>query len=356
MEGSMKLRRFSRLTTTVSLVLVMSAACSNLQGAPNGNDDTGNDTGGQPTTSSRRVHLESEFTYEGTGIGELAMHEALSLPPITMEAGEQAILEAQADVSGPDGLNQPILVSARVSCRRTNSTFAQGVWTWKNWEGDNRQPDGVVVRVRDVFTAPQSGDYVCTLELLSGAGAGVPDDTFMLAKSGADNTWLSFTPYLPSGQSHWIVDDQFDIDTGESAKVLEHTFMLLDEEGEYTIISDVQLSSCPPTAVSRAWCTIEGTTNVSKVRSRLHVVQLADDGVSECRRWSSPSSGSVSLDISNELHHAKAFHDLAFSADPQCGSSIETWVEVTVAGGNPVRVEDRIGSGELSIGGAVARP
>jgi hypothetical protein len=64
---------------------------------------------------------------------------------------------AQADVEGPAGLDQPILVSTRISCRRSDVGFAQGVWTSKNWEGDNRQPGEVVVSVRDVFTAPETG-------------------------------------------------------------------------------------------------------------------------------------------------------------------------------------------------------
>jgi hypothetical protein len=87
-----------------------------------------------------------------------------------------------------------------------------------------------------------------------------------------------------SGQTHWAEEDHFDIDTGDTGNALAHTFALPDAGGNYTIISDVQLS---------------------------------------------------------------------FSADPTCGSTVTTWVELKVASGNPVRVEDRIGSGEPTIGGAV---
>lgn len=352
-------RWLPRSTVWILLGCLGLAGCSENQG-PGGDGldpvervgDGGVGTDGRtPSPFEWTAVLDESFDYEATGIEALTSHEVLSLPPIPLMAGDQGLLSAGAQVQGPEELDQPILVASRISCRMEEESFALGAWTLVNWEGAVRHPEGVRVEVRDVFTAPRNGTYLCSLELLSGAGVGVPPATFMSVLAGAEHTQMTFRKHPASEDARWEALSHADVATGERATVLERSFELLPRATELTVLSDVQMSSCPPTSIERGWGSIEGESSFSHLETRMHVVQLSDDGATICATFRSAEEPSSTLAISNYAHHAKAFHELTFAVDPNCGSTARSWVEVAVVEGNPVRVEDRLATGALTVGG-----
>lgn len=273
-------------------------------------------------------------------------YQVLTLPAVYLEAGESRFLSAEATVHGPAGLNRPILVSPKVVCNQL-----PGATTMANWEGADRAPNGVLVRVRTMLKAPAPGIYQCQLSMMSG-GSGLPADAKMRIEAGGAKLRALPLAEAATPQEMWGTSVG-EVSPGQPAYVLRRKFSVTNSNAPVSVHLDFQLSTCVPGSVARGWCQVEGQAESSTIYSRMFVSQLNSAG-QECRRSAFPLQ---TQQVSNLAHHKKIFHDGWLTYDPSCSSNFLAWLYVQVGAGNPIHIETWTPGGNFySSGLAVTWP
>ncbi len=305
-------------------------------------------------TRTYSAALASSVALPAQSPSALSPREVLTLD-IPLRGGEVVEVDAVARIDGPATLVQPMLAAAALRCSEDILGKAT-VWTLSNWGAAPQAADGTDVSVRQTATAQRDGVATCKLMAVSGAGS-FPPGAEMTVVGGGNVTRLAVR-VLPKGaesRSAFLSTGVETLEAGTSSLLTNRIDAPL-AYGRVKVTSDLQISTCVPGAVSRGWCSVEGSSAFSSVATRLRIVQFDKDGVNVCAQTNVPADNAAITTVSNSQHHAKLRHDAEVVLDPRCGPRVESRLDVHVLAGNPILSERGFLDGASSTATLVATP
>jgi len=275
-----------------------------------------------------------------------------------LDQGKSRYLLASARITGdPPTWNQgQIGVAIRLDCNG-----GAGVINSQNWRGSGAESNGILLRARWLFTAPDPGtsSYTCDLRVNADTDYTPPTQMRAVGAAGTSSeTWLGLTDSdesgVPEGWTDGRVDPYFSV--GESDYVLRNNFISTAASSSVVVVSDVQLYTCQLGSTSCAQVT-NPAASTSEVDTRLRVAQLqprvSGGPAIECSAalgWY-PSTGYLRSSVSKLTHHFKILHSLTFTKSnaADCGDEIAIKTYFKLVSGNIVRVEKLGGYNPLSL-------
>lgn len=264
----------------------------------------------------------------------------------------------------------------------------------QNHEGSNAYDLGKLpLKVHYLFLAPQTGNYVCTLEAKNRTGTGGLGGTLTLQK-GAQTSWTSKSN--PVGARAWGIEnddsdfklmkvpdvspgnectrtdkdgvikpidppyDGSDVNVKTACKGSVHIGTIKPELPSRTAVyslrssawtpagtkvrnvADIELTACyynTGSCPKYAWGPENRKSDTTTVQTRLMVEQRNTIDNSVCANFNSPYQFPK---ITAKTHHLKVYHDFTFEKSSNCNtdSYFLSKLYVKYLDGNPVRIED----------------